>query len=188
VDGINRGWQSRILEFDKDGVRSYWHPYTHKWTPVLKKAGEKWVPVEEKWRGWDPAKYVIGAGCHRNECLLGFDAAMAWNKANDDGKGYWCVLAEGGLDAGRVGPPAMAIMGKSFSEKQCELAAFGFTKVLYVGDADQAGREAANTVGKRFADLPSFRKPELKIVYPPSGKDLGDMAPDAAEQFIKDNL
>jgi hypothetical protein len=109
IDGINRGWTARILDFEKDGFRYYLHPYAQRWIKVLQKNGEKWAPAEDRWVGWEDKKYILCSGCKRNECLLGFDVAVAWNNANPDTRGPWCVLSEGPLDAGRIGPPGMAI-------------------------------------------------------------------------------
>lgn len=189
INGVNRGWQSRVLDMTKDGIKLYYHPYSNQWVPVLKKVDDKWIPVDEKWRGWDEVKYAISAGCHRNECLLGYDASVAWNLDYNPGKPSWCVLAEGGLDAGRLGAPAMAIMGKVFSEGQAKLVADRFEKVVYVRDSDAAGEQAAKSVIRRFAELKNATAPELKIVSVPDGnKDLGDMSPDGAREFIEETL
>ncbi len=64
------------------------------------------------------------------------------------------------------------------------VAASTFSRILYVGDNDEAGRKAVETIEKRFTALTHLLKPQLKIVFPPSGKDLGDMAPEAAQRFI----
>ena len=187
IDKINRGWQARILDFERDGVRYYYQPYSKKWVPVLRKVGEKWQPFDDRWVGWEDAKYIIGHGCKRNECLLGYDAAVKWNevrRAEDPNHESWCVLAEGGLDAGRIGPPGMAIMGKAFSEGQCRLLT-QFSRVIYVKDNDEAGEQAAATVQRRISESRHLSTPRLKVVSVPFEKDLGAMTEDAAYQFIQ---
>jgi len=186
-DGINKGWQSRILQLDKNDIRYYFHPYTGRWTPVQRKVNDKWVPFDERWVGFDPVKYFIGPGCHRNECLMGFDAAMPWSKRRCGEDESWCVLAEGALDAARVGPPAMALLGKSMSPNQAKLVGDNFSQVIYVKDNDEAGEKGAASVIKRLGELPGHQ-PKLHIAAAPSGKDLGDMEPSPAKQFIQNIL
>lgn len=187
VGGINRGWQSRILDVVRNDVKYYYHTYTNRWIPVLKKAGEKWVPVSDVWASWDEVKYAISAGCHRNECLLGFDAAVDWNSTLPPEQ-RWCVLSEGPLDAGRVGIPGLSMMGKSLSPQQCKLIADQFAHVLYVKDVDKAGEQAEASVRRRFAELQGTTPPRLIVEAPSYGKDLGDMTPEDARAFVESKI
>jgi hypothetical protein len=187
MDGIQKGWQSRVIEMEQKGFKYYYNGYTNKWVRVLKKVGEKWEPVTEKWKGWDPAKYVLATGCRRNECLMGWDAAVKWNETNSKPDKFWCVMAEGPLDIARVfqaGFPSIAILGKAFSENQAKLVADRFSKVIYVQDIDVAGDQAAASVVKRFDSLPDGMAPEVKIVKPDGVKDLGAMPVEAVRKLI----
>jgi hypothetical protein len=184
--GVVVGWQARILEIVNDGLVWYWHPYKKSWTPVLQTQPDAKPSPLPGWEEWDPAKYILAHGCARNECLMGYDAAVAYNVRTNEG---WCGLAEGPLDAGRCGAPIMATMGKFFSESQARLIKdAGFSKVIYIADSDAAGEKGKAYVWKQFQFLDMASK--LIVVNPPAGyKDLGEM-PDqnTAREYILSHL
>lgn len=187
IGGVFRGWQARILEKEEDGVRFYLHPYSKKWLPVLKYDAEhpkKWVPVEDRWKHWDAVKYVIGHGCRRNESILGFDAAVAHNR--NQGTSV-CFFMEGALDAGRIGPPAVAILGKSLSGEQFKLLTGAFEKFVYIPDNDDVGEKSIPKVMDRF-DREQMGE-QLRVAKLPDGvKDIGDMTEKDALEFAYSNL
>jgi hypothetical protein len=156
-NGSKVGWQARILEFDEgdpDGEwRSFWHPYKKEWVQVLARSNsnEKWT-ARDGYEDWDPAKYWTSPGMLRSQVVMGFDAAVEWNSRNghDTRDERRCVLVEGPLDAGRLGSPALAIMGKFLSAGQAELVANTFGRVVIVGDNDEAGEKMRESVTRQL--------------------------------------
>jgi hypothetical protein len=170
-NGVVKGWQARILEIEHDDKVWYFHPYKKQWIAVAQIIPDSKPAPLPGWEGWDPAKYILAHGCLRNECLMGYDAALEYHRHSTGPR--WCGLVEGPLDAGRVGPPMMATMGKYFSEAQAQLIRDGkFSPVIYFADDDAAGAKAKEYVHKQFAAFGMSHI--LKIVNAPLGyKDLG---------------
>lgn len=180
VDGVRWGYQSRYIDrLDSSGRQMFW-------------TGDEWVLVREYKpdgsvvenfpksdrypKGFAPHKYLNAPGCQRNKCLLGFDAAVKFN-ADREPQDKFCILVEGPFDAGKLGAPAIAILGKEFSEAQCESvrAAFGRGVIGIVPDNDTAGRSALEKMRKRLAGY------RVKVVELPAGiKDCGELSRDAA--------
>ena len=185
IDGLNRGWQARILEKEEGGFKWFFHPYSRKWVKVLRRVEDKLERADTRWENWDPCKYFCGHGTQRNSCLMGYDAAVHWNKTNTPtGGARWCVLVEGPLDAGRIGPPAMAIMGKSFSPDQCALVCRYFSRFIYIQDNDEAGEAAGMQVLKRFAEV--GQSGNLTVISAPDRyKDVGEMPEQEAQEMIR---
>lgn len=172
-DGMVKGWQARILELEHEGKGWYYHPYRKQWVPVTQLVpGQKANPLPG-WEEWDPAKYILAHGCARNECLMGFDAAMKYHETSTGPR--WAGLVEGPLDAGRVGAPVMATMGKFFSQAQAQIIKDAqFDPVIYIADDDEPGRKAKQSVHKQFDALGISGR--LKVIDSPAGyKDLGAM-------------
>ncbi len=186
VDGVQQGWQARILEVEENGFRYYWHPYKKAWVKVLRFDAEhpkKWVPVDERWEHWDPVKYFTAHGTKRNECLMGFDAALAHKLRHGS---RHCVFMEGPLDAGRIGPPALAMIGKSLSAQQLALMTREFDRMVYVPDNDPAGLEARDKTLKLFASQDLLHR--LTVATLTGDKDLGAMAEAEAMAFVNSHL
>lgn len=184
VNGINRGWQARILECVVDDLKYFYQPYANEWTAMEHPVDGKWKPLDI-YKGWDPAKYLTGLGTKRNQCLMGYDAAVA-SKAKDSRGRRYCVLCEGPLDAGRFGPPAMATLGKYVSQDQADLLVGRFERVIYVGDNDAAGKDAKARVSRRFSEIPEidFQLAELPARF----KDAGEMSYDDANNFLAEAI
>ena len=119
-----------------DGLNKYGlHPYTGEWSHLATRATavQAWMPMppfdevdDEGHIKFDPSKYKTAK--HSGRELMGWDAAIAQADqgvvqfgtpepvATGDGI-RWCVLTEGPLDAARIGPGALCIMGKSLSQE-----------------------------------------------------------------------
>jgi hypothetical protein len=181
INGIQTGWQARILDrVSDDGFKEYWHPYQNKWVPMeIKDAvSGKWTPIpgieisESNYEiAWKPSKYKTAFGMQRNAALIGVDAAVQMNK--DLGvKTPTAFLVEGPLDAGKIGPGGVAMMGKYLSDQQADLLSKKFRKLVLLMDNDKAGLEAKARIQKVFHE----RLMELHFVSVPSAyKDVGEM-------------
>lgn len=180
--GSKVGWQARILEFDENDKRYFWHPYKREWVHVLDFNGQKWVP-REGYEEWDPAKYWTAPGTRRSEILMGYDAAILWNlqQGNKTPGSRFCILSEGPLDGGRLRPPAMAVLGKSLTPNQAANIYNHFGRVITIRDNDKAGETMANSVSKQFAGQP------VKFGFmtlPERWKDPGALDNDSAKIIV----
>lgn len=182
IEGVCQGYQGRIPEVTSGKAKSYWHPYDNEWVHCESwcEDKKKWVPVPEIERsnlGWDIAKYFTGPNVARSEILLGFDAAIRWNKVFRIDQPV-VIVTEGPLDAARWGAPAIAQMGKFLSVRQADLIAQNFARVIYVMDSDSAGRQAAQKVEARFGGRVQIfivQLPKLKSGTNLKVKDPGDL-------------
>jgi hypothetical protein len=149
VRGVQTLWQGRMLEYvDETGLCHFvFHPYRRQW---VQDAWRLSPTVPWQWLApyntlddqgtliWKSlAKYYNARGGSRTAC--GFDAAVAWNRSRRR-QSRFAVAVEGPLDAGRIGQPAIAIVGKFMSQMQAELLASEFQWVLLGYDNDEAGR------------------------------------------------
>lgn len=179
VRGVQTIWQGRMLEHTADNRHYVWHPYRGGWVmDAWREHGDApWClvpPYDAKdergaviWKSL--AKYFNAKGSSRLMC--GFDAAVAWNSGRPRPLRFG-VVTEGPLDAGKIGPPAMALVGKFMSTRQAELLASEFPWVLLGYDNDKAGHE------QRDAAVTELHKVGVKVlsVFPDVGKkDWGDM-------------
>jgi hypothetical protein len=192
--GVQVGWQARVLDYTVDLVEGglqahfYYHPYRNEWCLVRTRRNkldaweykDEYKPYEENGRTieFSPSKYKTATHAARNEMLMGFDAAIAANEAMQTST---AILVEGPLDAGRIGPPGIAVLGKSCSDHQAMLLGRHFKRVVYVADTDEAGKTS----------IPKFREKlsgrcEFSVVELPDGfKDLGEMTNEQAREFIE---
>jgi DNA primase len=84
------------------------------------------------------------------------------------------------LDAARVGPGGVALIGSSVSEENASKIAGSFHVAFLAFDNDKAGREATEKITQRLMSASTRARllqgtPLLPIS---SGKDLGDMSDD----------
>ena len=178
--GVQVGWQARILEAERRYAKYFLHPYEGKWVAVQQRLdkGKPWVPIAG-FENWDPAKYLLAYGSKRNAALMGFDAAIAFNQG---AARRLCILVEGPLDAGRFGPPGIAVMGKYFSENQAKLIAGNFQDVVVVADNDEAGKGLRQKTYERLGQVAGLR---LQLAdLPPTFKDAGEMTDQEAQTFL----
>jgi hypothetical protein len=149
-----------------------------------------WIPVppfdqtdETGTLKFQPSKYRTAKYSSRE--LLGWDAAV--ERANaDDCPMKWVVLCEGPLDAARVGPGGIALMGASINIDNAKKVARQFNIVFTAFDTDQAGRGATQSVAKLLHEA-NPNHPVLQEVIPltiPSGKDLGEMTQEAFDALF----
>ena len=181
IRGVQTTWQVRVLEYvDDTRLRHYvFHPYRRQWvqdawrdTP---EAEWQWLSpynaLDEKGtRIWKSlAKYSNAKGAPRT--ALGFDAAVRWN-AWRRRSARFCVMVEGPLDAGKIGPPALSVIGKYLSTEQAALLASEFSWVLLGYDNDEPGRAQRERATRVLGEAGIRVIP----VYPDAGgKDWGDM-------------
>lgn len=191
-------WQGRYPEYiSKDGLNKYGlHPYNTplEWTLLATRATavQAWMPVppfdevdEDGHLKFDPSKYKTAK--HSGRELMGWDSAIA--QANQD-EIRWCVLTEGPLDAARIGPGALCIMGKSLSQENAAKIASNFHLVLTAFDNDRSGREATEKIS---AQLFGSKTRDSTIVFVgaiviPDGKDFGEMDQATADKIVQDTL
>lgn len=193
INGVQVGWQARILEKVDNGLKYYFHPYKNNWVAAEQKNAEtgKWEPIpgiEIKLEGytieWKVAKYKTAFGMQRNETLMGIDAAVEFNQKLKLKKPTACIV-EGPLDAARIGPGAVALLGKYMSERHADLLVRKFKKLIVVADNDKAGQEMA----KRIKELMSERSAEVVFIdIPEQYKDVGEMTYEAAIEMIFKHL
>lgn len=147
-DGVPKTWQGRVIEkLSDDGTEHYyWHPYKDRWDLVETRSHNKapWMRQEpfdaineEHTYEWKPSKYKTAKYSER--FFAGWDAAIA---ANLDREHPWCVIVEGPLDAARVGPGGLAVMGSSLSPECAALIVQNFKVVITAFDNDAAGNAA----------------------------------------------
>lgn len=181
INGVQVGWQARILDrITASGIKEYWHPYKECWTPIATKntATGKWecLPgIEDTNRLvaplWKPSKYKTAFGMLRNESLIGIDAAVAFNKKMNLKKST-AFIVEGPLDAGRLGPGGVAILGKYLSDRQADMLIRKFRRLIMLMDNDKAGKEAK----ERIIEVMKGKMVDISFVEVPSGyKDIGEM-------------
>jgi hypothetical protein len=114
---------------------------------------------------------------------MGLDAAIRFNSILGKEKVTWFIV-EGPLDAGRIGPPALAILGKYMSEYQAAVVAKHFSKAVIVADNDFSGK-SMKEICKKVLGL----KMEVDTLEVPDGfKDIGEMSQAEATKMIQPYL
>jgi hypothetical protein len=192
VNGVQVSWQARIIdhEFVHDGRRykAFWNGHTNTWATMetYDEDKRKFVPLPQYAEGnliWKPSKYRTAQGTSRNSVLFGYDAAVEWNREHRTGKLPVAFTGEGPLDAGRIGPPAVARIGKFMSDAQISLLESRFTHVVDVPDADEAGRKGRDDTQKRLAAKLEAHMWDLDADPELQGcKDIGDVAPEIVQR------
>lgn len=173
MNGVRLGYQSRYI--DKwVGNKYYFWSHTEKWMLIRERnedgaMRELYPPTDQFPKGFSPHKYLNATGSERNKLLMGFDAAVEFNKSRPFAKRY-CVLVEGPLDAAKIGPPAIALLGKSMSQYQAAEIQKNFSKVITVMDNDEAGRQCLDRI---YRMLPST--PIQNVPVPDHVKDIGEL-------------
>jgi hypothetical protein len=152
IRGSAHSWQGRIPEFTVGNHKHYWHPYERKWVlcEIRNPETGKFEPTPQILSSryeWEMDKYRTATHAQRAAVVFGFDAAVAFADHTGDSLGF---LMEGPLDAGRFGPPAMALTGKHLSERQAHLILTRFQKVVYFADKGIPGEQAKKSVMKHL--------------------------------------
>lgn len=174
MDGVRWGYQSRCIDMWVGDKFFFWSPSEH-WELIRKKLPDG--SVEEKYpadvrfpKGFAPHKYINATGSERNKLLMGFDAAVRSQESKPFNSRY-CVLVEGPLDAGKIGPPGIALLGKSMSEFQADAIKKHFSKVYTMMDNDAAGKQCLAKIQSR---LPNMEVVDIKV--PDTVKDVGELS------------
>lgn len=134
-------------------------------------------PFDESLDGvlkFKPSKYRTAKYSSRQ--LMGWDAAI--KRANEDLADLkWCVLLEGPIDAARVGPGGIAMIGSSLSHANAEQIVKNFNIVFTALDADRAGKEATEKITKTLysVNCKSSVLTHVSALAIPEGKDVGDL-------------
>lgn len=178
VDGHVVGYQGRAVELKASNGTFVWNGAS--WVIVKDADGNSTLPEGRKLN-----KYMSAAGMARNRMLFGYDQAAMWNLDNAmHGPRSRCVVVEGPLDALRIGPPAVAVLGASMSRVQAAMIAGRFSRVIIAGDNDKAGGEAVGRIMEALKAA-GVNMALVDAVKVPSGKDLGDMETKAALELIQ---
>jgi 5S rRNA maturation endonuclease (ribonuclease M5) len=183
IKGVQEGWQARILNKTEGDVQHHWHPYQNAWVLTHVKVNGIWH-LRHDWKKepypWKPSKYRSANGIQRSRVVMGYDAAVAWN-ARHKLKTPTAILVEGPLDAGRIGPPGIAFMGKYLNEAQGDLLSREFRKIIYITDDDEAGRESKRSIVRSLAGKVDLHE----AVLPKGFKDIGEMDMGAAWKLVQ---
>lgn len=149
IGGIPRGWQGRIIEHQVEvqgGTRHwFYNGQSHQWACVFDKSPQGTVfhhGFNNPDFKWNPSKYRTANGTSKNEVIFGVDAALEWNRQFRAGLAPLGFLTEGPLDAGCLGRPAMAAIGKYISDEQARLLGSLFATIILIPDNDTAGEES----------------------------------------------
>ena len=110
---------------------------------------------------------------------MGFDAAVEFNKDKPK-KDRFCIIVEGPLDAAKIGPPGIALLGKSMSQNQAKYIQSEFSKVYVMPDNDRAGEQMAECVERM---LPTLNVDIIDV--PGNVKDVGDLSKEQVKQILK---
>lgn len=172
-----------------DESRAGWWIFMWSHTHTRSNPKASWMPVapyDETRDGqlrFQPSKYRTAKYSSRQ--LMGWDAAI--HRANTDPDMVkWCVLCEGPLDAARVGPGGIAIIGSSLSAVNSAKIAGKFILVFTAFDSDLAGRNATEKISRNLRNT-DHRAPVLASVGQlpiPAGKDVGDMTQTEWDRLI----
>lgn len=178
INGHRVGYQCRIIDKKIGDNYFVWDGKNYK---PIKVNGQDLFPPNDRFpKGFNPHKYMNALGSKRNMMLMGYDQAVKWNEEKGFNKNSsFCILVEGPLDAAKIGPPAIAILGKSLSPIQAELIKEKFGKIIVVADNDKAGQECKRCIYERLAPYP------VDDVTVMGGKDAGDLSYEEALELVK---
>ena len=162
------------------GRQGYW---CHRWSATATRANQEspWIPMPpfDEERGgslrFRPSKYRTAKYSSRQ--MMGWDSAMD-RAAKDTDPVKWVVLCEGPLDAARVGPGGVALIGSSISVENAAKVVKNFHLVFLGFDSDKAGKDATKRVHDvlfRASRRDSIMSHAVALPIP-EGKDLGDMS------------
>lgn len=174
MNGSRKGYQSRLIDKTEGGTYYVWTE-NETWEAIssLQPDGTLWrrfEPTDEFPKGFDPHKYLNAVGSHRNELLMGYDAAVAFNADRPKSKRF-CILCEGPLDAAKLQAPAIAILGKSLSVLQAKALTEQFGVICTCMDQDAAGRQCLQRINTM---IPNRIGKDVRV--PDGHKDAGELS------------
>lgn len=183
MNGVRKGYQSRLIDKVENGNYYVWSD-REEWLLIRRMKSDGTVediypPTEEFPKGFEVPKYLNATGSKRNELLMGYDAAVKFNEQRAY-KDKYCILCEGPMDAARLGPPAIAILGSSLSDIQADYLRASFGRICTVMDKDAAGKKCLEVINKRLPE-----RVGTDIVLPNGCKDAGDLSPEEAAAINK---
>ena len=190
IEGVQRGWQQRVIEHVVGDIKYYLHSATGQWIATERfspEAGKFRLLPELEYENKEysaPSKYRSSNGIERNSVLFGYDAAVRWNMQHRPGRAPVAFLAEGPLDACRIGPPGIAQIGKFLSDSQVEILARRFSVAVLVPDNDKAGQDTKEDSMRRLSSKMKTRLWELPSQY----KDIGEMPDQEAKAKVQEIL
>lgn len=190
MNGVRWGYQSRYITTNLAGDEYFW---THQetWARIRMKVADPdggyhmedvFPPTEKFPKGFAPHKYLNALGASRNRLLMGFDAAVKFNEILPPELKY-CILVEGPLDAAKIGPPGIALMGKSMSQMQADEINKNFGRVFTIMDHDKAGEQCLASIRSK---LPALEVVNIEI--PGAVKDAGDLSYQELNDIIDNNI
>lgn len=185
MDGVRWGYQSRLIDKKVNGEYHVWGN-DQQWH-LIRYMGddgtvhEVFPPTEYFPKGFAPPKYLNAPGSERNKLLMGYDAAVGAMEGRDKVNRF-CVLCEGPLDAAKLGPPAIAILGKSLSDYQADALAKRFDVICTVMDRDAAGKQCLDNIRMRMR---ARGRRVLDVPVPDGYKDAGDLSYEEAAKLMK---
>lgn len=192
--GVKVLWQARVIEYIIGDSRYFYQYYGEDdprtgFVRVATKNPEtnKYnVPIPPFTKSCVNRKYVIAPGGKASNCLLGFDAALEWNKQHKTV--HKCIgIVEGALDAAKLGPPFCAIMGATMSHGQFVNIANTFDKIYYLCDHDLAGENLRQSIIQK-STMTGFNLEYEEILYPEIYKDVGEITNNQLLAEINSNL
>ena len=179
---INVLWQGRSIDKVVDKEKYIYAYYgdndkRNGWRLASVKEDDKWKVVP----GLNPKiikqKYIITPGVSASTHLMGFDAALKWNKNRNN---RIVGICEGVLDAARLGPPFCAVLGSTLSYAQAEKIKHTFNTVLVACDNDSVGNNLIKSADEKLESV------VLKqFEYPKHYKDLGEIKEDYVINDLK---
>lgn len=183
-DGVVAGWQARMLELSRDGVRYLWHPEDNCWRPYAHEVTGAKPQMMDGWEDVDIPRYLFSRGGNRNGCIMGLDSAMQASQTIRDHRGRrFVILCEGPLTAARFIPHGVACMGKYLSVEQMDLLARRFDRVVYVPDNDKAGEESAASFLENMSAFHAGTSVELARL-PSRINDAAELSPVEGELLV----
>lgn len=188
-NGTQLGWQARRLELWIGEQLYFWDAWKNEWLPIGERT-EDGFKVYDRYDGSlvgmreDDVlarKYFNAPGMRTSATLMGIDAAIKWRfRTGEPVLG----LVEGALDAARLGPPFVAMMGLALkSEQAASLSGQGFKRVVFVCDQDGNPANAKQTRESMKVLKPYFEVQELHL--PPGVKDPAELNDSQREQLLE---
>lgn len=183
MNGSRTGYQSRLIDKTENGKYMVWSD-KEEWIVVREMMPdgtmkEHFPPSTWHPEGFAPHKYLNARGSSRNKLLFGFDQAVEFNKSRER-KDRFCVLCEGPLDAAKMGPPAIALLGKNLSSFQAEELLKQFSVICTCMDQDTAGGECFASIAKH---LPG--RVGIDVTVPDGHKDAGELSYEEAAELVR---
>lgn len=172
------GYQTRFLEKVENNKKYFYYqdpefPDKGEWIPIAIKNSidSKFIPLRNVPLSLLHSKYIIGYGTRASCSLLGYSAALKWNKDNNiDPSNKLIGIVEGALDAGKLGAPFCSCFGNNFSKAQAKLVLDNFSKLYLFCDHDNPGSNLEKSIKEQLPNFPVFT-----LNYPDTYKDIGEI-------------